>query len=85
MISRPITDSVGIDNRIYFTSDGISYDQVMFLYVLRKKLHTTFLLVKTHTTLTPALFKQNTLKNVRTKTSLGKENRKKFLRYSEGK
>ena len=74
MISRPITDSVGIDNRISFTLDGISYAEVMFLYELRKKLHTTFLLLKTHARHTPAHFKENTHKNVRKKTFLGEEN-----------
>ena len=81
MISRPITDSVGIDNRISFTLDGISYAEVMFLYALRKKLHTTFL--KTHATPTPAHFKQNSPKKVGKKLPYGKKIGKNFP--SEGK
>ena len=41
-----------------------------FTCILRKKLHTTFLLLKKHATTTPTHFMQ--------KTSLGKENRKKL-------
>ena len=47
-------------NFISFTLDGIPYAPVMFLYALRKKLHPTFLLLKTHATPIPAHFKQNT-------------------------
>ena len=60
--------------QLSFTLDGIPYVEVMFLYALRKKLHTTFLLLKTHATHTSAHFKENTPKNVRKKTSLGEEN-----------
>ena len=45
--------------QISFTLDGIPYAEIMFLNALRKKLHTTFLLLKTHATPTPAHFKQN--------------------------
>ena len=55
--------------QLSFTLDGIPYVEVMFLYALRKKLHTTFLLLKTHATHTSAHFKENTPKNVRKKLS----------------
>ena len=57
-------------NSISFTLDRIPYAEVMFLYILRKKLHTTFLLLKKHATTTPTHFMQ--------KTSLGKKNRGKL-------
>ena len=48
MISRPITDSVGIDNRISFTLAVISYAEVQYLYTLRKKTsHYFFTAIKT--------------------------------------
>ena len=50
-----------------FTLDGIPYAPVMFLYALRKKHHTTFLLLKTHATPIPAHFKQNTPKKCQEK------------------
>ena len=52
---------------ISFTLDGIPYAPVMFLYALRKKLHPTFLLLKTHATPIPAHFKQNTPKKCQEK------------------